>query len=94
MSAELCTCNTCRRRNGNGHVIPRSTWYTHNPGGKKVARLAARQSFTGGLHLEGVSRDNLGAGPSTSLGKRSAEEDADPPDRARRVTRSDSVRVC
>ena len=91
--SEWCTCEKCRRRDGNGQVIPRSTWYTHNPGGKKATRLVEHRSRIAPPCRDNISRDNLGSGSSVLLGKRPAEEDAEPPDRAKRVASSDSVRV-
>lgn len=91
---EKCGCNTCIRRHGSVQVIPRSTWYTHNPGGRKAIRLAERQSRIEAIRQDDLSRDNIGSGSSVLLGKRPAEEGADPPDRAKRVARSRSVRVC
>ena len=32
----LCKCEKCRTRSPGGKVIPRRTWYRHNPGGKKA----------------------------------------------------------
>ncbi|KAF9786266.1 hypothetical protein BJ322DRAFT_1020341 [Thelephora terrestris] len=73
-------------------VVARSTWYTHNPGGKKATRLAERQSRIDAIRRDNdLSRDNSGSGTSPLLGKRPAEEGEDPPEGAKRVARSGSV---
>jgi hypothetical protein len=92
--SEVCRCNMCVRRFGTPQVVARSTWYTHNPGGKKATRLAERQSRIDAIrHDNDLSRDNSGSGTSPLLGKRPAEEGEDPPEGAKRVARSGSVRI-
>ena len=38
-----CTCAKCRKHRGGGKSIGRTTWYSHNPGGKKGAHIAQRE---------------------------------------------------
>ena len=98
---EWCTCTKCRENRGGGKAIAMSTWYAHNPGGKKGPRIAdrlgSRVDAVYARRNEPVQRDRSpnapsGSGSSMHPRKRPAEDDIDLLDRAKRAARSDSVR--
>src|SRR6266481_439743 len=84
----ICTCRKC---GSSGKVLPRATWYDHNPGGKRAKR-------------PGWSREQIeamGSHPApvySKRRKRRLEEDeggdeGDHPHVSKRATGSSSVRM-
>lgn len=86
-----CTCERCQRHNGDGKFVARSTWYTHNPGGKKGARRAEEE--WGRLDADSTRGDSpRDSESSLRVGKGPVEEDIDTSESVKRLARSDSVR--
>ena len=77
--SKWCTCRKCRKHCGGGKIVGKGTWYRHNPGGRRGARIAEAQGRRGTTS----QRDR-----SSPMG-----EGVDPLNEVRQAPGSDSVRT-